>query len=195
MPEHSSDVPSLQSKPSSSQVSVSQSPKALPSSSHHVAHPCFPHLTPKIVSSLVSLATGDARTALSLLELVLAAPKDSEESSLLSSLRRSVSAAYDRTGEIHYDLISALHKSVRGSQGSAAMYWLARMLAGGEDPLYIARRMIVCASEDIGLADNHALPLVSADNNLRREIGLIGETVRLSLPFMHVKQSACLNVA
>lgn len=57
-------------------------------------------------------------------------------------------------------MISALHKSVRGSDGSAAMYWLARMLSAGEDPVYIARRMAVCASEDVGLADNHALPLV-----------------------------------
>jgi len=58
-------------------------------------------------------------------------------------------------------MISALHKSIRGSNGSAAMYWLARMLTAGEDPLYIARRLVVCASEDIGLADTHALPLVS----------------------------------
>ena len=58
-------------------------------------------------------------------------------------------------------MISALHKSVRGSDGSAALYWLARMLTAGEDPLYIARRLIVMASEDVGLANNHALPLVS----------------------------------
>lgn len=132
-------------------------------------HPSFPQLTPKVLASITSLATGDARTALSLLELVLVAPKDSEESNLLSSLRRSVSASYARDGDSHYDMISALHKSVRGSQGSAAMYWLARMLAGGEDPLYIVRRMIVCASEDIGLADNHALPLVSAGRQLSRQ--------------------------
>lgn len=91
-------------------------------------------------------------------------PATSIESNLLSSLRRSVSVSYDRTGESHYDMISALHKSIRGSQGSAAMYWLARMLTGGEDPLYIVRRMIVCASEDIGLADSHALPLVGPSN-------------------------------
>ena len=118
------------------------------------------------MSSITSLATGDARVALSLLELVLVSPKDSKESTLFPLLRQSVSTSYDRTGEGHYDCISALHKSIRGSQGSAAMYWLARMLASGEDPLYIVRRMIVCASEDIGLADNHALPLVSAS---RRE--------------------------
>ena len=61
-----------------------------------------------------------------------------------------------------YDMISALHKSVRGSDGDAAMYWLARMLCAGEDPLYVARRMVVCASEDIGLADPQALPLATA---------------------------------
>lgn len=130
------------------------------SNAERVLYPTLPQLTSKIMSSIASLATGDARTALSLLELVLVSSGDIDESGLLNSLRRSVSASYDRTGESHYDMISALHKSVRGSQGSAAMYWLARMLAGGEDPLYIVRRMIVCASEDVGLADNQALPLV-----------------------------------
>lgn len=122
--------------------------------------PAFPQLTRKIFTSLVSLSTGDARTALSLLELVLASPSVDPDK-LLASIRRSVSTSYDRTGDDRYDMISALHKSVRGSNGSAAMYWLARMLTAGEDPVYIARRMAVCASEDVGLADNHALPLVS----------------------------------
>ncbi|KAK1221745.1 DNA-dependent ATPase mgs1 [Marasmius sp. AFHP31] len=122
----------------------------------------YPHLTPKVVASIISLSSGDARTALSLLELVTSAPSSSSESTLIEDLRRSVSTSYDRTGDSHYDMISALHKSVRGSDAGAAMYWLARMLSGGEDPLYIARRMVVCASEDIGLADKHALPLVSS---------------------------------
>lgn len=114
------------------------------------------------MDSVVSLSAGDARIAISLLDLVMMSSGGSDEASLLASLKRSVSASYDRTGESRYDMISALHKSVRGSQGSAAMYWLARMLTAGEDPLYIARRMVVCASEDIGLADKHALPLVCA---------------------------------
>ena len=122
--------------------------------------PAYPQFKPKVLSTIVALSTGDARTALSLVELVVSAPKDADEAKLLASLRRSVATAYDRGGDSHYDMISALHKSVRGSQGSAALYWLARMLTAGEDPLYIARRMVVCASEDIGLADNHALPLV-----------------------------------
>lgn len=124
-------------------------------------YPGLPQLTTKILLAVVSLSSGDARTALSLLELVISSSPTIAPDALLVSLRNSVSTSYDRTGEGHYDMISALHKSVRGSQGSAALYWLARMLTAGEDPLYIARRMIVCASEDIGLADNHALPLVS----------------------------------
>jgi putative ATPase len=90
---------------------------------------------------------------------VLHSAPTTSESELLESLRRSVSTSYDRTGDAHYDLISALHKSVRGSQPGAALYWLARMLEAGEDPMYIARRMTVCASEDIGVADLGALPM------------------------------------
>ena len=143
--------------------------------------PAFPQLVPKILSSIVSLSGGDARTALSLLELVLSAPKTVDPDKLLVSLRHSVSTTYDRTGDSHYDMISALHKSVRGSQGSAALYWLARMLTAGEDPLFIARRMVVCASEDIGLADNHALPLVRKSNVL-----LASETYSVSSGHSHV---------
>jgi len=163
---------SSQSESSISQVSTSQLSESLPSSLGNVVHSSFPQLTDKILSSISSLAMGDARKALSLLELVLISPKDSEESSLLSSLRRSVLASYSRSGDTRYDLISALHKSVRGSQGSAAMYWLARMLANGEDPLYIARRMIVCASEDIGLADNRALPLAITTFQACQTVGM-----------------------
>jgi len=123
--------------------------------------PSYPQLTPRIISTIASLSCGDARTALSLLELVLLSPPMTPESALLDSLRRSVSTSYDRAGDARYDLISVLHKSVRGSQPSAALYWLARMLEAGEDPVYIARRMAVCASEDIGMADRRALPLAS----------------------------------
>ncbi|KAI0633589.1 P-loop containing nucleoside triphosphate hydrolase protein [Trametes polyzona] len=136
------------------------------------AFPAYPQLTPKVLNTLVSLSAGDARTALSLLELVLSASSSSDEAKLLNSLRRSVSTAYDRSGDARYDMISALHKSVRGSKGSAALYWLARMLGAGEDPLYIARRMVVCASEDIGLADSHALPLAMATYQACQVIGM-----------------------
>ena len=156
----SPDVPSSQPDTEELLSQSASTPSASIKSSSTSPFPAFPQLTTQIISSIVSLSAGDARTALSLLELVLAAPRTTLPAALLASLRRSVSTSYDRTGDSHYDMISALHKSVRGSQGSAALYWLARMLEGGEDPLYIARRMTVCASEDIGLADNHALPLV-----------------------------------
>ncbi|KDQ57540.1 hypothetical protein JAAARDRAFT_130261 [Jaapia argillacea MUCL 33604] len=132
----------------------------------------FSQVTPRVLSSIVSLSSGDARTALSLVELVTASSKDVSEAKLLSLLRRSVSTSYDRTGDDRYDMISALHKSVRGSDGNAAMYWLARMLTAGEDPMYIVRRMVVCASEDIGLADNHALPLAMATLQACQTIGM-----------------------
>lgn len=150
--------------PTSSQGSVQLSASQGSAESSNAEGPDSfrPRLTPRVISSLVSLSAGDARTALSLLELVFTSRDSVSEEELLASLRQSVSCSYDRTGESHYDMISALHKSVRGSQSNAAMYWLARMLTAGEDPLYIARRMVVCASEDIGLADNHALPLVSS---------------------------------
>ncbi|KIY74296.1 P-loop containing nucleoside triphosphate hydrolase protein [Cylindrobasidium torrendii FP15055 ss-10] len=132
--------------------------------------PSFPQVTEKVITSLASLAAGDARTALSLLELVVNA--NMPETELIVSMRQSVSVSYDRTGDSHYDMISALHKSVRGGQGSAAMYWLARMLGQGEDPLFIARRLVVCASEDIGLADPQALPLAVAAFQACQVIGM-----------------------
>lgn len=151
-----------QSQPQSSQAPISCDSAYLP----------YTQLTDRVISSIVSLSTGDARTALSLLELVLASKPDRDEHTLLALLRQSVSASYDRVGESHYDMISALHKSIRGSHGSAAMYWLARMLTAGEDPLYIARRLVVCASEDIGLADMHALPLAMAALQACQVIGM-----------------------
>lgn len=155
--------------------------------------PAFPHLTAPVLASMVSLSTGDARTALSLLDLVLSASKTTPEDKLIENLRRSVSASYDRSGDSRYDMISALHKSVRGSNVDAAMYWLARMLSGGEDPMYIARRMVVCASEDIGLADNHALPLVG---NFDAEVyRLLNDLfIRQWLRYRHVKSLGCQSV-
>ncbi|TXT13470.1 hypothetical protein VHUM_00837 [Vanrija humicola] len=91
---------------------------------------------------------------------------------LMEAVRRGLRKGYDRTGEERYDMISALHKCLRSSDGSASMYWLARMITGGEDPLYICRRLVVMASEDIGLADPHALPLAMATYQACQVIGL-----------------------
>ena len=143
-------------------ITPSSSPQELSvvSTTSSMAHS---RLTPKkIKRSIASLSDGHARAALSLLELVLSSPSTTaSEESLLASLRRSVSTRYDHTGDSQYEMVSALHMSVRGSDGSAALYWgwLARMLTAGEDPLYNARRLIFMASEDVGLAINLALPL------------------------------------
>ncbi|KAG6868919.1 hypothetical protein C0993_007693 [Termitomyces sp. T159_Od127] len=160
----------IDSLPAVSEPSLEPSPPS--SDATEVSLISFPQITSKVLSGIASLAAGDARIAISLLELAIQSPKDIQEESLVKALKRSVSASYNCTPESHYDMISALHKSVRGSQGSAAMYWLARMLTVGEDPLYIARRMVVCASEDIGLADSHALPLAVATLQACQTVGM-----------------------
>ncbi|CAE6466532.1 unnamed protein product, partial [Rhizoctonia solani] len=157
---------------SSNSTAASPNPDGTPTVLNGDTWRSNPQVTPKILTSISSLAAGDARTALSLLELVLGAPPTINEDRLLESLKRSVSSRYDRSGDDRYDMISALHKSIRGSDGSAAMYWLARMLTAGEDPLYIARRLIVVASEDVGLADNSALPLAIATYSACQTIGM-----------------------
>jgi len=121
---------------------------------------------------LAAFADGDARTGLNLLELALdlcqrpSVSADDIKKSLTQTL------VYDRAGDQHYDTISAFHKSVRGSNADAALYYLARMLQSGEDPLYVARRMVVIASEDIGLADNTLLPLATAAYTAAEKIGM-----------------------
>ena len=120
-------------------------------------------LTPEALELIKSLADGDARIALNTLEQTLAFTQPEADGTRLIS-RNMVEEAlqkkalrYDKAGEEHYNLISALHKSLRGSDPDGALYWLARMLEAGEDPLYLARRMVRFASEDIGLADPQAL--------------------------------------
>jgi putative ATPase len=122
-------------------------------------------VTDEALETLAQLASGDARKALSLLELAVADSVDfgSEEGGVVDveAVRRVAQRKvllYDKAGEEHFNLISALHKSLRESDADASLYWLARMLAAGEDPLYVARRMIRFASEDVGLADPQALP-------------------------------------
>ena len=118
-----------------------------------------------IISTIAEFANGDARSALSTLEMAVL-NGDVDEKGKITVTRETVenitlkkSLLYDKTGEEHYNLISALHKSMRNSDPDAAVYWLARMLEAGEDPLYIARRVTRFASEDIGLADPRALEI------------------------------------
>jgi putative ATPase len=116
-------------------------------------------LTPEARSSVCAMADGDGRYLLNLVEEISAVRRD--EPMDVVELTRTIqkrAPLYDKTQEAHYNLISALHKSLRGSDVDAALYWLARMLSGGEDPRYIARRLTRFAVEDIGLADPNALP-------------------------------------
>jgi putative ATPase len=117
---------------------------------------------------LVKAVDGDARLALNGLEVAVQTTTESEKGRRLVDQQavadaiQKKSLMYDKDGEEHFNLISAFHKSMRGSDPDAALYWLARMLEGGEDPLYIARRMVRFASEDVGLADPHGLELAVA---------------------------------
>ncbi|GEP25120.1 replication-associated recombination protein A [Lentilactobacillus diolivorans] len=114
------------------------------------------------IHQIAEFANGDARVALNTLEMAVNnSPKAGDKTKVstddLHQLMATKSFLYDKNGEEHYNLISALHKSMRNSDADAATYWLSRMLSGGEDPLYIARRLVRFASEDIGLADTNAL--------------------------------------
>lgn len=120
-------------------------------------------LTQEARAAIVAMADGDGRYLLGLVEALFAAklPAELDPVSLAKFIQKR-RPLYDKGQDSHYNLISALHKSLRGSDCDAALYWFARMLAGGEDPKYIARRMLRFASEDVGLADPQALPLTLA---------------------------------
>ena len=127
-----------------------------------------------VLDKIAAYASGDARTAYNALEVAAQiAGKGGEvtESIVADALQKRV-LLYDKAGEEHYNLISALHKSVRNSDADASLYWLARMLEAGEDPLYIARRLVRMAVEDIGLADPQALPLCVAARDAVDFIGM-----------------------
>jgi putative ATPase len=124
------------------------------------------HLVPEdgALDFLAEQSDGDARRALTVLEAAAqqVGPQGQVSRSLLAEVLARRLPAYDKSGEGHYNLISALHKAVRGSDPQGALYWLARMIEGGEDPLYITRRVVRMASEDIGLADPQAMTVALA---------------------------------
>ncbi|MDR2499397.1 MAG: replication-associated recombination protein A [Tannerellaceae bacterium] len=128
----------------------------------------------KETDAILRYSGGDARKLLNILELVVGADESNyveiTDQKVVERLQENP-AAYDKGGEIHYDIISAFIKSVRGSDPDAAIYWLARMIAGGEDPEFIARRLLILAAEDIGLANPNALLLANACFDALRKIG------------------------
>jgi putative ATPase len=137
-----------------------------------------PAVAPDALRFLAAAADGDARTALNVLELAVttAAPGDGGGRGVdLAAMREAFARKallYDRAGEEHFNIISALHKSVRNSDADAGLYWLARMLEAGEDPLYVARRLVRFASEDVGLADPQALVLAVAAQQAVHFVGM-----------------------
>lgn len=139
----------------------------------------------ELVRAVAAFANGDARTALGTLEMAVLNGERQGERTVVTreSLEQCISKKsllYDKGGEEHYNLISALHKSMRNSDPSAAIYWLARMLEAGEDPLYVARRVIRFASEDVGMADSRALEVAVAAYQASHFIGMPECSVNLA---------------
>ncbi|KAF3080326.1 hypothetical protein TWF569_007025 [Orbilia oligospora] len=153
-----------------------------------------PLLDDKLLTYLAEFASGDARTALNLLEISIQLASQHQTGSnqrftqedLKKALTRTL--VYDRQGDGHYDTISAFHKSVRGNDPDAALYYLGRMIESGEDPLFISRRMMVMASEDIGLADNTLLPLATATHFAVQNVGMPEARINLA----HCTVALCL---
>ena len=142
---------------------------------------------------------GDGRKLLNILEIVIDSQADSptaviDNKTVTECLQDSV-AVYDKDGEMHYDIISAFIKSVRGSDPNAAVYWMARMLDGGEDPLFIARRLCILAAEDIGLANPNALLLADATFRIVHSVGMPEARIPLSECAIYLASSPKSNSA
>ena len=148
--------------------------------------------------SLLLYSGGDARKLLSALELVLSTEEGEEIKLTNEMVKAKLQAnllAYDKQGEMHYDIISAFIKSIRGSDPDAALYWLARMIDGGEDPKFIARRLIISAAEDIGLANPNALLLANTCFDAVHKIGFPESRIILSEVTVYLATSAKSNSA
>jgi putative ATPase len=128
--------------------------------------------TDDALAGIARYANGDARTALNMLEMAAATGRTPIDAALVADLAQNRALLYDKTGEEHYNLISALHKSMRNSDPDASVYWLARMVESGEDPLYIARRLVRFASEDVGNADPRALMVAVAAKDAVHFMGM-----------------------
>ena len=156
-------------------------------------------ISPEIITMIAEFANGDARSALSTLEMAVL-NGDVDEKGKTTVTKETVenitlkkSLLYDKTGEEHYNLISALHKSMRNSDPDAAVYWLARMLEAGEDPLYIARRVTRFACEDIGLADPRALEQAIAAYHACHFIGMPECSVHLTQAVVYMSMAPKSN--
>ncbi len=148
-------------------------------------------------AALLRYSGGDARKLLNILELVVEAESGEvviTDETVVSRLQQNP-LAYDKEGEMHYDIISAFIKSIRGSDPDAALYWMARMIEGGEDPQFIARRMVISASEDIGLANPNALLLANAAFDTVMKIGWPEARIALAEAVVYLATSPKSNSA
>ena len=156
------------------------------------------HMAPELIEMIAVFTNGDARTALSTLEMVILngdtfGSTVTVTAETIEQCISKKSLLYDKNGEEHYNLISALHKSMRNSDPDAAVYWLARMLEAGEDPLYVARRVTRFASEDIGLADPRALEIAVAAYQACHFIGMPECTVHLTQAVVYMAMAPKSN--
>lgn len=153
----------------------------------------------ELIKYLANMANGDARVALNTLELAVFISKPDKDKVIVvheDAIKQALQKThllYDKDGEEHYNIISALHKSMRGNDADAAMYWLGRMLEAGEDPLYIARRLIRFASEDIGIANSFALPQAIAAYEACHYIGVPECNVNLAQAVVYMAKSKKSN--
>ena len=146
-----------------------------------------------VVESLAAMADGDARQALNALDLAAKAGGNKITIDIVKEALQRTHLLYDKGGEEHYNIISALHKSLRGSDANAALYWLGRMLEAGEDPLYVARRLVRFASEDIGMADPNALIQANAAYQASHWIGMPECTVHLAQCVVYLAEAPKSN--
>lgn len=157
-------------------------------------------ISDEMLTMIGEFANGDARTALNVLEMAVSngevtAEKTTVTKEILRQCIGTKSLLYDKKGEEHYNLISALHKSMRNSDPDAAVYWLARMLEAGEDPLYVARRLVRFASEDVGMADSQALSLAVAAYQACHFLGMPECNVHLSHAVIYLSMAPKSNSA
>ena len=145
-------------------------------------------ISDELIDQLAAIAYGDARAGLNMLEAAAKLSKKITKDTI-ASVVQNARLYYDKGGEQHYNIISALHKSMRGGDAHAALYWLARMLEAGEDPLYIARRLVRFASEDVGLADNFALVLANATYDVCHKLGMPECNVNLAQLVIYLAQA------
>ena len=155
-------------------------------------------ITVNETDALFRYSAGDARKLLNILEIVVGASASGKiviDNKLVTSCLQQNTAIYDKGGEMHYDVISAFIKSVRGSDPNAAVYYLARMLDGGEDPLFIARRLCILAAEDVGLANPNALLLANSTFQIVHTIGMPEARIPLAECTIYLASSAKSNSA